>query len=195
VAGVRSGRKESKRMVALRRAYYRLLGSISDVPHAVDAGDFRLVDRDILDQLKTIDDAQPYVRGLISELARNQTGVVFPRQKRKFDKSKFPLPQLLRLAMSGILSYSIEPLRVATYLGIFISLVTAVMTCVYVVARLLTQHAWPSGFATTTVLILSGISLNAIFLGVIGEYIGRIYIQARKRPTVIIEQALNIDEQ
>jgi dolichol-phosphate mannosyltransferase len=64
-----------------------------------------------------------------------------------------------------------------------------------VVARLVTQHAWPSGFATITVLILFGISLNAIFLGVIGEYIGRIYIQARKRPTVIIEQALNIDEQ
>jgi len=70
-----------------------------------------------------------------------------------------------------------------------------VMTCFYVIARLVTQHAWPSGFATTTVLILFGISLNAIFLGVIGEYIGRIYIQARKRPTVIIEQALNIDEQ
>jgi dolichol-phosphate mannosyltransferase len=153
------------------------------------------VDRKILNQLKTIDDAQPYVRGLISELARNQTGVVFPRQKREFDKSKFPLPQLLRMAMSGILSYSIEPLRLATYLGIFISLVTAVMSCIYVIARLVTDRAWPSGFATTTVLILSGISLNAIFLGVIGEYIGRIYIQARKRPTVIIEQALNIDEQ
>jgi glycosyltransferase involved in cell wall biosynthesis len=195
VAGVRSDRKESKRMITLRRVFYRLLGSISEVPHAVDAGDFRLVDRKILNQLKTIDDAQPYVRGLISELARNQTGVVFPRQKREFDKSKFPLPQLLRMAMSGILSYSIEPLRLATYLGIFISLVTAVMSCIYVIARLVTDRAWPSGFATTTVLILSGISLNAIFLGVIGEYIGRIYIQARKRPTVIIEQALNIDEQ
>jgi glycosyltransferase involved in cell wall biosynthesis len=195
VAGVRSDRKESRRMIALRRTFYRLLGSISEVPHAVDAGDFRLVDRQILDQLKTIDDAQPYVRGLISELAANQTGVVFTRQKREFDKSKFPLPQLVRLAMSGILSYSIEPLRLATYLGVFISLLTAVMTCFYVVARLVTQHAWPSGFATITVLILFGISLNAIFLGVIGEYIGRIYIQARKRPTVIIEQALNIDEQ
>lgn len=195
VAGVRSERRESRVMIVLRRAFYNLLGRISEVPHAVDAGDFRLVDRKILDQLKTIDDAQPYVRGLISELARNQTGVIFSRRKREFDKSKFPLSQLVRLAMSGILSYSIEPLRLATYLGIFISLVTAAMTCFYLVARVVTQRAWPSGFATTTVLILSSISLNAIFLGVIGEYLGRIYIQVRKRPTVIIEQALNIDEQ
>lgn len=195
VVGVRSDRPESRAMIAIRRAFYQLLDRISEVPQAVDAGDFRLIDRKIIEQLKNIEDAQPYVRGLISELARNQTGVAYSRQKREFDKSKFPLPELVRLAMSGILSYSVEPLRVATYLGIFVSLVTAVMTCGYVIARLLTHNPWPSGFATTTVLILCGISLNAIFLGVIGEYIGRIYIQARKRPTVIVEQSLNIDEQ
>ena len=195
VVGLRTHRAEPAYMRAMRRVFYHLLDRISDVPHQVDAGDFRLVDRSILDQLNAIDDAQPYVRGLISELARNQTGLSYIRQKREFDESKFPLRQLVQLAMDGIVSYSIVPLRLATYLGIIISLITATLSGIYVLGRLFTSHEWPSGFATTTVLILFGISLNAIFLGIIGEYVGRIYVQMRKRPTVIIEQRLNIDEQ
>lgn len=191
VIGLRTRRTESLTMIAARRMFYHLLDRISDVPHTVDAGDFRLVDRSILDQLREIDDAQPYVRGIISELARNQTGIEYSRQRREFGESKFPLRQLIRLALSGIFSYSIAPLRLASYLGIFIALITAGLSGFYLLARLFANHGWPSGFATTTILILFSISLNAIFLGIIGEYVGRIYNQVRKRPTVIIEQELN----
>jgi dolichol-phosphate mannosyltransferase len=192
VIGLRSQRVERQRMVYMRRLYYRLLDSISDVPHDVDAGDFRLVDKSILDQLRLIDDRQPYVRGLISELAKSQIGIHYKRNKREFDSSKFPLRQLVRLALDGIFSYSITPLRIATYLGIFISLLTSIMLCVYIALRLFSQSV-PPGFTTTTILILFGISINSVFLGIIGEYIGRIYTQVRKRPLVIIEKKLNVD--
>ncbi|MES2985231.1 MAG: glycosyltransferase family 2 protein [Pseudomonadota bacterium] len=193
VVGVREGRNEGWHMIKIRRVFYRLLNQISDSPHVMDAGDFRLTDRHILDQLQHIDDADPYVRGLISELANRQGEVRYTRHKREHGESKFPFWQLVRLAMNGIFSYSTAPLRVATYMGIAISLVTALLTAFTILARLFLNAPWPSGFATTTVLILFGISLNAIFLGIIGEYVGRIYNQVRRRPTVIIERALNIE--
>lgn len=195
VVGVRSRRAEGRVMVLMRRAYYRMLHSISDVPHMVDGGDFRLVDRAILDQLRAIDDAQPYVRGLISELARNQIGVNLVRSKRLYGRSKFPLIQLSRLAMNGVFTYSTVPLRLASWFGILVACVASVMTGFYIVAHFISGSGWPAGFATTTVLILFGVSLNALFLGIIGEYVGRIYAQVRKRPSVIVEKSINIDDE
>lgn len=160
VVGVRARRHENWRMVLLRKAFYRLLDRISDTPHLVDAGDFRLVDRSILDQLRVIEDAQPYVRGLISELARNQASVPYARDRREFGESKFPLRQLVKLALEGVYAHSTIPLRIATYVGITIALLTTLVTGVYVLGRLVSPEQWPAGFATTTVLILFGISLN-----------------------------------
>jgi dolichol-phosphate mannosyltransferase len=135
------------------------------------------------------------MRGLISELASNQAGVPYARENvREAGESKFPLRQLIRLAMHGIFTHSVAPLRIASYLGIFVALVAASISGAYLFAWGFAGKEWPSGFATTTVLILFGISLNAVFLGIIGEYVGRIYTQVRKRPTVIIEQAINIHE-
>jgi glycosyltransferase involved in cell wall biosynthesis len=193
VVGVREQRTENKFMAYARKCFYKLLNKISETPHLTDGGDFRLVDRSILDQLKIIEDAQPYVRGLISELARNQCSVTFSRNLRQFGKSKFPLRQLIKLGMDGIYAHSIVPLRIATFMGIGIAFLTVLITGGYILGWLLSSGSWPAGFATTIVLILFGISLNAIFLGIIGEYIARIYQQVRVRPTVIIEKSLNIE--
>lgn len=192
VVGVRARRQENWLMVMLRKAFYRILDRISDTPHQMDAGDFRLVDRSILDQLRVIEDANPYVRGLISELARHQGSVPYARDRREFGESKFPLRQLVRLALEGVYAHSTTPLRIATYIGILIALVTAAITGIYVIGRLVSPEKWPAGFATTTVLILFGISLNGLFLGILGEYIARIYLQIRRRPTVIVEKSLNM---
>jgi polyisoprenyl-phosphate glycosyltransferase len=193
VIGLRAQRREGRLMVALRKAFYRFLDRISETPQQTDAGDFRLVDRRILDQLRQIEDAQPYVRGLISELAYNQTGVTYQRNAREYGESKFPLRELVRLGLQGVYAHSTVPLRMATYIGIAIALATAALTGVYVLGRLFWPQEWPRGFATTTVLILFGISLNALFLGVIGEYVARIYQQVRLRPTVVVEKSLNVE--
>ncbi|HSX12815.1 MAG TPA: glycosyltransferase family 2 protein [Chlamydiales bacterium] len=196
VVGLRAQRPEHPFMLALRRFYYWMLNKISDVsdvPHEVDAGDFRLTDRRILDQLHTIHDAQPYVRGLISELSRNQTGVRYIRNKREFGESKFSFAQLIKMGLEGIFVYSTTPLRVATYLGILIALLTSIMIGVYAVLWIFFAKSWPPGFTTTTLLLLFGISLNAVFLGIIGEYLGRIYNQIRGRPVVVIEKEINVE--
>lgn len=195
VIGIRSQRVEPRYMIYLRRLYYKILDRISDTSsHKVDAGDFRLVDRSVLTHLHNINDAQPYVRGLISEFAHNQIGVHYQRNKREFGKSKFPFRQLVRLASEGVYACSTTPLRIGTYLGITIAFLTTMMMIAYIVLRLFSSENIPEGFTTTTILILFGISLNALLLGIIGEYIGRIYNQLRNRPLVIVADALNFKD-
>jgi len=195
VIGIRAQRIEARHMIFIRRTYYKILDCISNTPHKVDAGDFRLVDRHILNQLKNINEAQPYVRGIISELAKNQIGITYQRSKRQFGESKFPFRQLVKLSIEGIFAYSTMPLRLATYFGTLIAMLTTLMIGVYLIFHLFFSNKIPPGFTTTTILILFGISLNALFLGIIGEYIGRIYNQVRNRPNVVIAKALNIDLQ
>jgi polyisoprenyl-phosphate glycosyltransferase len=192
VVGVRRFRDEGKLLQWLRRVYYRLLKLVSSDNLMLDSGDFRLVDRTILDQLRRIDDASPYTRGLTSLLAANQIGVPYDRTVREKGASKFPFVKLVGLAIDGFVAHSTVPLRIASAAGIAIAAVTALASFFYLVGRLFFGLSWPEGFATTTILILFGISLNAIFLGIIGEYIGRIYDQIRLRPTTVIEQYLNM---
>lgn len=194
VVGVRARRQESPLRTRARNAYYRLLDSISDTRHEMNAGDFRLIDRSVLNQLKMIDDAQPYMRGLVSELARNQGAVPYERtRQREYGESKFPVGQLLKLALEGVFAHSTLPLKLATYVGLSVAAITTTLSGVFLIGRLLQPENWPVGYATTTLLILFGISLNGLFLGVIGEYIGRVYQQVRRRPTVVVERALNVD--
>jgi dolichol-phosphate mannosyltransferase len=160
----------------------------------LDGGDFRLVDRKILNQLKELHDASPYVRGLISMLASNIVGIPYARTIRKFGKSKFPVSKLFLLAVDGIVSHSVLPLRLASLFGALVFAVTTFLGLWYAIDRLwIGSSIWPRGFATTVILQLVSISLNAMFLGVVGEYLGRIYNQIRIRPTTVIEAALNID--
>lgn len=195
VIGLRSQRIEPRYMIFMRRLYYKLLNYISDTPHKVDAGDFRLVDRSILDQLHHINDYKPYVRGLISEIARNQKGIHYQRQKREFGDSKFPFRQLVKLATEGVYSSSTTPLRMANYFGISIAFLTVFLIIFYVIFHVFFNKSIPAGFTTTTILILFGISINALLLGIIGEYIGRIYHQLRIRPLVVVAKSLNIDQE
>jgi polyisoprenyl-phosphate glycosyltransferase len=192
VVGVRRFRDEGNLLQWSRQLYYRLLRKVSSDNLMLDSGDFRLVDRTILDQLRRIDDASPYTRGLTSLLAANQIGVPYDRAIREKGTSKFPFVKLVGLAIDGFVAHSTIPLRIASATGLVIALVTGLASFFYLVGRLLFGVAWPEGFATTTILILFGISLNAIFLGIIGEYIGRIYEQVRLRPTTVIERYLNM---
>ena len=194
VVGVRRRRHESKLMQWGRKIYYRLVQKFSNDNLMVDAGDFRLVDRSILDQLRSIHEAHPYTRGLISSLAKHQIGTPVDRDRRLFDRSKFPLRRLFSFAMDGVLAHSVVPLRLATYFGFIMAGGLFLLACGYTIGRLLAGSDWPSGFATLAVLIAMGASLNAIFLGIIGEYVGRIYNQVRQRPNAIVEYTINFDE-
>lgn len=195
VYGVRRSRKESLLVHSARRMFYRLIDLLSEdkLPH--DAGDFRLVDRRILDELRRLDDAQPYLRGAIASMGFAQVGIPYDRNDRRAGQSKFAVRDLFRLAFDGILNHSTVPLRFATYTGLVTSAITFLGLAFFTIAKLWFGREWPAGFATTTVLILLSLSLNALFLGVIGEYLGRIYQQVKRRPLTILEQQLDPYEQ
>jgi glycosyltransferase involved in cell wall biosynthesis len=188
----KSQRAENFLMQNARKTFYRLLKRISEDNVTLDGGDFRLIDRSILDKLQSIHDATPYVRGLVTILASKQKDFSYERQERVHGKSKFPLFRLFGLAIDGIVSHSIVPLRLASLFGLFIATTTFLLAIGYFFARLFFIGSWPSGFATQVVLLLFSIALNAIFLGIIGEYLGRIYKQLRYHPLTIIESSINL---
>ncbi len=191
VYGVRRSRQEGWWINAARRVFYRLIDLLSEerLPH--DSGDFRLVGRRVLDELKRLNDSHPYLRGYIATLGFEQRGIAYDRRARTRGKSKFSLAALVRLAVDGILSHSIVPLRMATFGGLAVSAITLLACCAYLFSKLVMGADWPAGFATTTVLILASTSMNAIFLGIIGEYLGRIYQQLKRPHEAIVECELN----
>jgi polyisoprenyl-phosphate glycosyltransferase len=191
VYGVRSARKESWWMNLTRGVFYRLIDSLSEDELPLDAGDFRLVDRCVLEELRKFEDYQPYLRGTIAALGFDQIGIPYDRAERQHGESKFSFRELMGLALDGILNHSVVPLRIATYLGLAISGSTLVAIFGYLIGRVVLGKNWPPGFASIVVLILGSLSLNALFLGIIGEYLGRIYRQVKRRPLTIIERELN----
>lgn len=191
VYGVRTSRKESRWMNTTRRIFYRLIDALSEDPLPHDAGDFRLVDRRILNELRAFEDYQPYLRGTIAAIGFQQIGLSYDRAERLTGESKFSFGELLGLALDGILNHSVVPLRIATLLGSVISIATLLGVVGYMIGRLFLGRNWPPGFATIIILILGSLSLNALFLGIIGEYLGRIYRQVKRRPLTITERELN----
>ncbi len=191
VYGIRRSRQEGFLINGLRAVFYRIIDALAedDLPH--NAGDFRLVSQRVIDAMKQIDDYHPYIRGMIAALGFRQTGIPYDRAKREKGKSKFSFRQLMSLAVDGILSHSIIPLRIASLTALAMSAITLIGIVFYMIGNFVFGQEWPAGFATTTVLLLLSITLNALFLGVIGEYLGRIYQQVKKRPITVIETTIN----
>jgi len=189
VYGVRRTRQESRLLRGARKLFYRVLAALSEVDLPLDAGDFRLVDRQVLQQLRQIRDARPYLRGIIAESGFTQIGVPYDRQDRAHGRSKFSFPVLVQLALDGVVGHSTVLLRVATFVGVLVCAASILGLIGYGATRL-SGAPWPAGFTTTTMLILFGLGMNALFLGIIGEYVGRIYLEVRRRPVTIIERVV-----
>ena len=190
VYGVRRSRRESWPIQSVRRLFYRLIDWLSDIDLPHHAGDFRLVDRRVLDLMVNTEDRNPYLRGMISRYGFSQVGVPYDREPRHRGTSKFSVRQYIAIAFDGIVSQSVVPLRLATYAGVVIAVIMLIAILVYSIGHTLFGANWPPGFATQTVLILFGISINALFLGIIGEYVARIYQQSIKGPVTIIDQTI-----
>ena len=191
VYGVRVKRQEGWSINLARAAFYRLIDKLGEDKIPVDAGDFRLISRRIIELLKGFEDASPYLRGTIAALGFQQVGVEYSRAARAHGESKFPFSKLISLALDGILNHSTVPLRLSTYFGLVVSALTLLGLAGYVIARLVFGSSWPAGFATLSALILASISINAMLLGIIGEYLGRLYMQSKKRPLTIIERQVD----
>jgi glycosyltransferase involved in cell wall biosynthesis len=191
VYGVRTQRQEGWAITTARSIFYRLVDKLSEEKLPVDAGDFRLISRRVIDPLCAYRDANPYLRGTIATLGFEQVGIEYARSARQHGESKFPFSKLMSLALDGILNHSTVPLRFATYFGLAASIVTVLMMISYAFIRLILHAEWPAGFTTLAALILLSISINAMLLGIIGEYLGRMYRQVRDSPLSIVEAAID----
>jgi dolichol-phosphate mannosyltransferase len=190
VYGVRRQRKEGWLITKLRGVFYYLVDKLSEHPLPRQAGDFRLVARPVIEAIRTMDGTFPYLRGVIAGLGFNQTGIVYDREERKRGQSKFPFRALIALAIDGILATSIVPLRLAVYTGLAASFVSLLMSLYYFGAALIIGRGWPSGFATLVILLTFSIGMNSLFLGIIGEYLGRLYEQSKRRPLSLVEYSI-----
>lgn len=190
VYGVRLKTQDKLLVYMARKLFYRVINYLSEDNLPLDAGDFRLVDRKVVEALREIDDAQPYLRGTIAAMGFRQQGIPYNRNERKRGSSNFRLRDMVKLAFDGILNHSITPLRLASFFGLCVSVATGILALVYLTGKTFFNLSWPRGFTTLTILILLGISINSLFLGIIGEYLGRIYQQLKKKP-VIIEAAID----
>ncbi len=191
VYGIRKKREESRFIIALRKLYYRILNKISDNDIPVDTGDFLLIDRVIIELLKMGDDRNPYIRGQIFSFGFSRKGIEYNRKKRKHGNTKFNLLSLMRLSWDGIVSQSTTPLRFASVFGI-IAAFCAIVLIIYFIISKFTTHQLPLGMTLLTVLVLCSISLNSLFLGIIGEYIARISLQVKSGPNTIIEENIGV---
>ena len=175
------------------KAFYRLIYKITDINIPMDTGDFRLMDRKVVEALKAMKEKHRFLRGMSVWVGFRQTGVKYVRAERYAGVTKYPLKKMLKFAMDGITSFSYFPLQVATYVGFVSALLAVLGILATIILRLSGSHAF-YGQATTlvSVLFLGGVQL--ICLGIIGEYLGRIYDEVKGRPLYIVREALGFGE-
>jgi glycosyltransferase involved in cell wall biosynthesis len=168
--------------------FYRLINKITSMQIPVDTGDFRLIDRKVVNVLNQMREHHRFLRGMSVWVGFRQTGVKYKRAARYAGETHYPLRKMIKLAMTAITGFSFFPLQAATYMGFVASGISIVTIPVVIVMRLMGNQQF-LGQATTliSVLFLGGVQL--IFLGVLGEYIGRIYDEVRNRPLYIVRQA------
>ena len=194
VYGIRKARLEGRRWTYARKFFYWLVDFLSEDPIPRDAGDFRLISRRVIDELHRINEPSPYLRGTIATLGFRQTGIDYVRRARNVGSSKFSFYDNIKLALDGIVNQSVVPLRMATYVGISVAFLTVLASIGYIFAYYTVGFRAPAGFTTTTVLILGSLGINALLLGIIGEYLGRMYLQMKNRSLSIIERELHPSE-
>jgi dolichol-phosphate mannosyltransferase len=197
VYGVRANRqgetwfKKSTAMV-----FYRTIHRITSVDIPLDTGDFRLMDRRVVDAILKMPERNRFLRGMVPWVGFTQSGIKYERQARFAGESKFKsVRQMLPFALNAITSFSYFPLQLATYLGFFIAAISLIAIFIVIVLRLFGQHQELTGQATTLVAVLFLGGVQLISLGIIGEYLGRIYDEVKGRPLYLVDQKWGFDDQ
>ena len=186
----RSGETKFKLWTA--RAFYRLINKLSEVPIPLDTGDFRLMDRRAVDALLRMPERHRLLRAMTSWVGFRQTAVLYNRAERFAGSSKYPLRKMLALAIDGIVSFSAVPLKIVTSVGLGFSAIS-VLGIIYAIAQRLWTDNWVPGWTILFIAVMLIGGLQFIFLGVMGEYVGRIYSEAKNRPLFLVMEELGFE--
>lgn len=191
--GIKTQSEESPLFFAVRKVYYNLVGRLSDIELIKNFTGFGLYDQEVIETLRSIKDPYPYFRGLICDLGfeRAAIGYVQPSRKRGFTKNNFY--DLYDMAMLGITNHSKVPLRLATMTGFIVAFLSLLTALVYFVYKLAFWENFQVGMAPLVIGLFFFSSVQLIFIGIIGEYIGAIHTQVLKRPLVIEKERINFD--
>lgn len=195
VYGVRAKRKgESVFKLATASLFYRLLRKMTTVEIPVDTGDFRLIDRKVLEQLKNMREKNRFVRGMVSWVGFRQGKVEYTREKRFAGETKYPLKKMLKFALDGMLSFSLVPLKLSSGFG-FLCVVVGFLMFVYgSVSKIFYPETTIPGWTLVFVAIVFLGGIQLITIGILGEYLGRIYEEAKGRPIYIVEDEVNFEQ-
>jgi dolichol-phosphate mannosyltransferase len=193
VYGTRTERPgESAFKLATARCFYRLLNRLSDVPIPLDTGDFRLISRNVIQTLRAMPERDRFVRGMVSWVGFKQTSIPYKRAQRYAGESKYPLSKMLRFAVDGILSFSTKPLQMSVGLGMLCALFALAGILYALVVRLFTR-SWVEGWTTVVIAVLFIGGVQLICVGILGEYIGRIYSEVKNRPLYVVQEYRGFD--
>ena len=175
-----------------RRFYYWLVDKLSPEPLPQGYSGFGLIDRMVVDEVLEVDDYAPYARGLIATVGFRQIGIPYDRQRRQAGESKHGLLFLLGFGANGIITHSLMPIRLVTLGGIMFAALAVFLSFLYVIIKLLVWNFQAPGATTTIVLVLFFSGIQLLTLGILGEYIGAIHSQVRRKPFVIVRERINI---
>lgn len=190
VYGQRTDRAgESRFKIGTARAFYRGLNALSDVDIPLDVGDFRLIDRCVIDAISEMPERDRFLRGMIAWVGFRQVALPYARAARAAGESKYPLLKMIRFAVDGILSFSLTPLRFVITMGAWI-VVLAMLGIGYAVINRVFTEQWVSGWTMLFIAIMFMGGVQLLVLGVIGEYVGRIYMSSKARPLYLVKAPL-----
>lgn len=185
---------ESAFKQATANVFYKLLGQMSSIVIPADVGDFRLIDRKVLEALRRMPEQDRFIRGMIAWLGFRQTEVTFHRLPRLAGETKYPLSKMVRLAVNGALGFSDAPLRLAIWFGLAVS-VGAVLYGFYVVGLWFTDSHLVRGWSSTIIVISFLCGINMLMTGIMGLYIGRIHAEVKRRPLYVVSQMLGFEQE
>lgn len=194
VMGQKNRSDENPFMFRIRKIYYSLMSGLSETGHLANVTGYGLYDREVLEMIQWMNDPEPYVRGLITQLGYPWCLVRYTQGRRRSGKSSYSLLSYFDFAVTGLTHVSKKPLRIATFIGFGMSAVSFLAAVVYLVMKLVMWERFDMGMAPVLIGMFLLSSVQLAFIGVIGEYIGAILTKVTKRPMVIEEERINFDE-
>ena len=192
VCAVKTASQENRLIFALRKLYYRLLSAVSSAPLLENFTGFGLYSRRVVDAVKSFNDFS-YFRGVIAEVGFKRAEIPFEQPNRKFGKSSYNLFKYYDYAMTGFVNYTKLPLRLAVFCGTFLAVLCLLVALGYFIAKLIWWDTFTLGIAPLVIGIFFLAAVQLLFIGVLGEYIGAIWTQVKKRPLVIEEERINFE--
>lgn len=193
VVAIKNKSEENQIVFALRKFYYYLIKKFSDTEQIKNFTGFGLYDKKFIEILRTLNEPYPYFRGLITEIGFNRAEIYYTQPARKRGKTSNNFYSLYDLAMLGFVNYSKFPLRLASFIGFVMSIISLLVALIYFMYKLLYWNRFEVGLAPVVIGIFFFSSIQLFFVGVIGEYIGAIYTQVKNRPLVIEKERINFD--